>query len=71
MVLNSMHNLLHLLWCALLQQMAYGLINTTRKSLTILSIFIFTIFFFFHKFIFILIIFYTLSFIVFTLTFLL
>jgi len=41
------------------------------KSLTILSIFIFTIFLFFHKFIFILIIIYTLSFIVFTLTFLL
>ena len=41
------------------------------KSLTILSIFIFTIFLFFHKIILILIIIYTLSFIVFTLTFLL
>jgi hypothetical protein len=41
------------------------------KSLTILSIFIFTIFLFFHKFILVLIIIYTLSFIVFTLTFLL
>jgi len=41
------------------------------KSLTILSIFIFTIFLLFHKFVLILIIIYTLSFIVFTLTFLL